>query len=123
MADSSTCVGYEPVHEVAHDGEYAAISDGAPPPLSPARMQREWKWARRDVKKDLFAMTIVAALLWVSVIPMRKSQERALRGLVCLSMVMFAALLIGWAVKRSAREMRGAHRPTDAQDPANQDEL
>ena len=123
MSDSSTFVGYEHVHEIANDGEYAAISDGAPPLLSPARMQREWKWRRRDVKKDLFAMTMVAALLWVSVIPMRKSQERALRGLVCLSMVLFAALLIGWAVKRSAHEMSSEHRPTDAQDPANQDEL
>lgn len=58
------------------------------------------------MKRYIVAMAMVVAFLWISVMPMRKSQERALRGLLCLSLVVFAALLVGWAVKKTAADVR-----------------
>jgi len=61
---------------------------------------------RSDMKRGIGAMAMVVAFLWISVMPMQKVQERAVRGLVCLSLVVSAALLVGWAVKKTAEDAR-----------------
>lgn len=81
------------------DEEYASVSVDPPEPRS-----RGWKWGGRDARREIGAMLLVTVFLWLSVMPMRQSQERALRGLICLGLVVLAALLLGWAVKRTSAD-------------------
>lgn len=93
-------------------GGYAKVAgagltdDDAPTghrPLSPPLRHAWGTWRGRNTKRNYFCcLTTAAIMLWVSVLPMGKSQERALRGLICLGLVCLTAVLIGgWAARRT----------------------
>jgi|EP00802_Teleaulax_amphioxeia_P016154 hypothetical protein len=107
-------------YEIARDDDDAATADFEPVAPRGALHDGGSKWRGRDAKRDVGALVLVTALLWISAMPMRRSQERALRGLTCLALVVFAALLIGWAVRRAMqseaveRRSRAAAESDDA---------
>lgn len=115
-------VGYELVGDSTPNQEGVEVIITSSEPSM--RAQRLSKWRARDVKKDFAAMGFIVVLLWISILPMRKSQERALRGLVCLALAAGAAILVGWTVKRSVSS-DSAHEPTHEPYPADapQEEL
>ena len=105
--------GYEQVSSAVVEESTAVTSDISISADSPSRWK---KWKSRDVKRDLGCMFAIVALLWISAMPMRRSHERALRGLVCLGLVVLSSLVIGWAVRSLARAENRAPASTSAQD-------
>jgi hypothetical protein len=112
MACSGVLVGYETVGQCDEVGQVRlAVSVPNDPDdeveQPPAGLPSHIATRRRsDMKRGIGAMAMVVAFLWISVMPMQKVQERAVRGLVCLSLVVSAALLVGWAVKKTADDAR-----------------
>lgn len=96
--------GYESVCQI--DGAAGPTRDACDEADTFGLTGRSAPRRRSDMKRGIVAMTMVVAFLWISVMPMQKSQEKALRGLICLALVVFAALLVGWAVKKTAADVR-----------------